>query len=99
MFLPERYRLQPWRCPMTTAFEPAPDAAIEPDTTAEPDVLDEADELAAMPDEEFYRELSKDIDGVAAGPIAGGREDAHPTPKDRPWSPKRKRRERYGRAF
>ena len=98
MFLPERYRLQPWRCPMTTAFEPAPDTAIEPDP--EPDAPEnQTVDKEQLTDEQFLKALHANVDGVRAGLVPAGREDAHPTPKDRPWGRRHKRRDRYGRVI
>jgi len=98
MFLPERRR--------PSLAEPEAPAADDDDSLSElaaldeePDAWDEADELAAMPDADFLRQLRAEVEGVRAGIVPAGRESEHPAPKDRPWSPKRKRRDRYGRAF
>jgi hypothetical protein len=63
------------------------------------DPFAEDDELAAMSPEDFYWHLRSQVDRVASGEMPGQPEDAHPMPKDRPWSKRHKRRDRYGRAF
>src|SRR5262249_24327683 len=57
--------------------------------------FDDTPEDAELSDGEFLLQLHA---GRRAGLVAAGR-DVHPAPKDRPWSSKRKRRDRYGRAF
>jgi hypothetical protein len=89
MFLPERYRRQPWRRPSAQAPEPAPDPPVE----AEPDAWDEADALAALPDDEFLKQLRADVNAVAAGTLPGGLEAYHPVTKPKV------RRDRHGRAL
>jgi hypothetical protein len=70
----------------------------EPEPPEEVD-QDEPVEEEQLTDEQFLRQLRSDVEGVKAGFVPAGSEDAHPAPKDRPWSPRRKRRDRYGHAF
>ena len=48
------------------------------DSPPEPDAWAEADELANMSHEDFYRQLLEDVDRVAAGEIPGQREKPRP---------------------
>ena len=106
MFLPERYRRDPpQRRPSpaapepTTADDDSPPEPAEFDEEAEPDAWDEADELTAMSDEDFYRQLRQDVAGVREGSVPSITDAVRPTIKDRPWSPWRKRSDRHGRDF
>jgi hypothetical protein len=83
----------PELCPLQAA-EPA-----EFDEEAEPDAWDEADELAAMSDADFYRQLRADVEGVRAGTVPSIAAAQRPSPKDRLRSRRYKRRDRYGKAF
>jgi len=65
----------------------------------EPDAWDEADELAAMSDADFYQSLRQDISGVREGNILSIVAAQRPSPKDRPWGRRHKRRDRNGKAF
>ena len=86
MFLPERYRRNP---PIRRPV--APERPIDADADTERNAWDEADELASMPDDDFYRQLRQDVDRVAAGEVPGGRENVHPVTK-----PRRVRRDKRG---
>lgn len=93
------------RRPRTGADHNAADDPLdpEPDDEVEPDAWDEADALAAMPWDEAYKMLRADIDAVRAGTLpsmadAEAAKDAK-SPKDRLWSKRRRRRDRYGRTF
>lgn len=86
--MPARDMLRPWQPPVA-----------EPDIAHEPDAHDEADKLAAMPDADFLRQLRADLEGVREGLVPSMADAMRPALKDRPWSPKHKRRDRYGRAF
>ena len=102
MFLQERYRRNPpWRRPST---EPPPDDAstLERDDTDEPDAEDEvADDPkdAELSDADFLRELRAGVEGVRAGEVPSITDAIRPSPQDRPWGRRHKRRDRYGRAF
>lgn len=79
--------------------EPLEEEEIEEESTA----WDEADALEAISDADFYSLLRGDIDRVRSGELPSGGEveaaaDAR-RPKDRPWSPRRKARDRYGRPL
>jgi len=86
--MPARDMLRHWQPPV-----------VEPDIAHEPDAHDEADKLAAMPDADFLRQLRADLEGVREGLVPSMADAMRPALKDRPWSPKHKRRDRYGRAF
>ena len=85
--------------------EPPPDADALPETATEfdeelePDAWDEADELAAMSDADLYRQLRQDVTSVREGSVRSITDAMCPALKDRPWSPRRKRRDRHGKAF
>src|SRR5215467_4485612 len=55
-----------------------------------PDAWDEADELAAMSDADFYRQLRQDVAGVREGSVPSITDAMRPTIKDRPWGPRHK---------
>jgi len=104
MFLPERYRRNPWRRPSTVAAEPPTDGVNtpEPDLEAEAgdwDDPDAEDEEAELSDAEFYQSLRRDVAGCREGSIPSITDAMRPPIQNRPWSPRRKRRDRYGRAF
>jgi len=84
--------------------KPPPDADALPepagfDEEPEPDAWDEADELAAMSDADFYRQSRAEIEGVRGGLTPSMTEAMHQPLQQRPWSPRRKRRDRHGKAF
>ena|SRR5215469_9110290 len=84
--------------------DPTPDADALPEPSEfheepEPDAWGEADELAVMSDEDFYRQLRQDVTGVRQGSVPSITDAMRPPIQNRPWSPRRKRRDRYGRAF
>jgi hypothetical protein len=64
-----------------------------------PSRFDQDEPEDELSDADFARELRADIEGVQAGLVSAGSEDAHPVRQQRPFSPKRKRRDRFGRAF
>jgi len=70
-----------------------PELAIA-DEESEPDAWDE---LAAMDDADFYRQLRVDVDAVAAGELPGFHEK--PKLQNRPWSKRHKIRDRRGAAY
>jgi hypothetical protein len=96
MFLAERFRRNP---PQRSPTAPEPrtddDSAPEPEV-GQPDVLDdadawdEADELAAMPDADFLRELRADVLDVREGLVPSITDAIRLSPKDRPWGPRHK---------
>jgi hypothetical protein len=90
MFLQERYRRNP-ALRRASTVDPEPPTDDDADSTPEADAWDEADELAAMPDAEFLRQLRQEVDRVAAGEIPGTREKPRPITR-----PRRVRRDRYG---
>jgi len=81
---------------------PDPDALPEPaEFDEEPDIdaWDAADELAAMSDADFLRQLRADVEGVREGLVPSMTDAMRPVIKDRPWGRRHKRRDHYGRAF
>ena len=100
--IPSRNVRHPLGRKSATAPPPEPldqDEPAEFDEEPEPDAWDEADELAAMSDADFLRQLRADVEGVREGLVPSMTDAMRPALKDRPWSPRRKRRDRYGRAF
>jgi hypothetical protein len=98
MFIPERYRRNPpWRRPST---EPPPDDAntLEPDVADEPTDPDEPED-AELSDGDFLRGLRADVEGVREGIVPSITDAIRPSPQDRPWGRRHKRRDRDGRAF
>jgi len=108
MFLPERYRRNPpQRRPSLAAPEPPTADAIpaETDFDAKDGAWDDSDEEqltdeeAELSDAEFYQSLRRDVAGCREGSIPSITDAMRPPIQNRPWSPRRKRRDRYGRAF
>jgi|SRR5215472_4082234 len=104
MFLPERYRRNPWRRPSTVAAEPPTDGVNtpEPDLEAEAgdwDDPDAEDEEAELSDAEFYQSLRRDVAGCREGSILSIAAAQRSSPKDRPCGRRHKRRDRHGNAF
>jgi hypothetical protein len=84
--------------------EPPPDAAAltEPaefHEEPEPDAWDEADELASMSDQDFYRQTRAQIDDVREGSIPCITGAMRPRLQDRPWSKRHKIRDRRGVVY
>jgi hypothetical protein len=52
-----------------------------------------------LTDEQFLRQLRADVEVVREGTIPSIVAAQRQSPNDRPWSPRRKRRDRYGKAF
>ena len=52
-----------------------------------------------LSDEDFFRQLRADVEGVREGLVPSIADLMRPALKDRPWSPRRKRRDRHGKAF
>jgi hypothetical protein len=92
---PEHHLQRPAEPELSEPVEADPDAEPEDAETA----WDEADRLASLSHADFLAELRGAVEQVKEGTLPGGAEDAHPTPKERSWSPRRKRRDRHGRAF
>jgi len=63
------------------------------------ELADAADEEAELSDAEFYRQLRQDVAGVREGSVPSITNAMRPPIEDRPWSPRRKRRDRQGKAF
>jgi hypothetical protein len=86
----------------TAAPEPEVDP-LDQEPDVEPNAFDEADELAEMSDQDFYAMLRRDVKGVRDGSVISMAEaeaaKAARSPKDRPWSRRRKARDRYGRVL
>ena len=102
MFLPERYRRNPSR-PSRPAPEPATDddCPPEPDLNAEDGAGDDPDAEAAeaeLSDAAFYQSLRQDITGCREGSVPSITDAMRPALKDRPWGPRHKRRDRYGKT-
>jgi len=64
-------------------------------------VEEQADEEkeAELSDAEFCRKMCADVEGVREGLVPSIAGAMRPVLKDQPWSPKRKRRNRYRKAF
>ena len=52
-----------------------------------------------LTDDKFLRQLRADVEEVREGTIRSIVAAQRQSPKGRPWSPRRKRRDRYGKAF
>jgi hypothetical protein len=76
--------------------EPAePDAEqLEQDETTESN-----EEEAELSDAAFLKSLRQDVEGVREGLIPSIVAAQRPSPKDRPWGQRHKRRDRHGKAF
>jgi len=109
MFIPAR---NPWhplgRAPSKQAPSPEPPNQDEPTEFdqdqeelegVEPDEAQLLDEDAELSDADFYRQMRADIEGVRAGMVPSMTDAMRPPIQDRPWSPRRKRRDRHGKAF
>jgi hypothetical protein len=98
MFLPERYRRQPWRGSSAAAVEPPADCLPEPDAVDEPTDLDEPEDVE-LSDADFLRELRADVEGVRAGLMPSITDAMRPALKDSPWGPWHKRRGKRGEVL
>ena len=94
-----------WHPKGRVSAKPAPlpepldqDAAADIDQ-GDAELTDVAEEDAELSDADFYRQLRRDVAGCREGCVPSITDAMRPALKDRPWSPKRKRRDRYGRAF
>ena len=99
MFIPERYRRNPPQRPPSSVPEPADaDSLSEPEDIEDPVEQDEPEDVE-LSDAEFYQSLRRDVAGCREGSIPSITDAMRPPIQNRPWSPRRKRRDRYGRAF
>jgi len=97
--IPSRNAWHPLGRKSATAPPPEPldqDEPAEFDKEPEPDAWDEADELAAMSDADFYRQLRQDVAGVKEGSVPSIADTEHKVRQMRPWSKKLHPRDRYG---
>jgi hypothetical protein len=97
MFITERYRRNPppRRPPAGEASSPEPDAEqLDHHETTE---IDDADE--ELSDADFVKALRRDVAGVREGVVPSINAAQRPSPKDRPWGRRHKRRDRHGKAF
>jgi len=109
MFIPARNTWHPLgRAPSKQAPSPEPPNQDEPTEFdqdqeelegVEPDEAQLLDEDAELSDADFYRQMRADIEGVRAGMVPSMTDAMRPPIQDRPWSPRRKRRDRHGKAF
>jgi len=72
-----------------------------PRSSSEPNrpPADIAIENEQLSDGDFFRQLRADVEGVREGLVPSIADLMRPALKDRPWSPRRKRRDRHGKAF